>query len=479
MKKTKIVCTLGPSTDSKEKLTAMIEAGMNVARFNFSHGTHEQHKERYLQLREVAAECGKPVGVLLDTKGPEIRVKKFKDGKVVLKHDETFTFTTREVEGTEEIVSVTYQNFPTDVEEGMTILVDDGLVAMEVLSKSEEDVVCKILNDGVLSDNKGVNIPGAHLSMPFISRKDREDIVFGAKLGVDFIATSFTRSARDILAVKEILRECNATHIEIIAKIENSEGVENIDEIIEEANGIMIARGDMGVEIPNEEVPILQKMIIKKVSQAGKKVITATQMLDSMMKNPRPTRAETTDVANAIYDGSSAVMLSGETAAGLYPVEAVQTMAKIIERTEQAIDYRGKFQKKHNYEKLDVTQVIARATCLSAHDLQAKAIIAVTKSGRTARAIATFRPGVPIITCTTSETVYQHLSLSWGIYPLLIEEEHETFSLLEHAVETVKNAGYVQKGDTVVITAGIPLGISGTTNLIKVHVVGEDMRQEI
>lgn len=479
MKKTKIVCTLGPSTDSKEKLKALIESGMNVARFNFSHGTHEQHKERYLQLREVAAQCGQPVAVLLDTKGPEIRVKKFKDGKVVLTHDETFTFTTREVEGTKEIVSVTYQNFPSDVEEGMTVLVDDGLVAMEVISKNETDVVCKILNDGAISDNKGVNIPGAHLSMPFISKKDREDIVFGAKLGVDFIATSFTRSAKDILAVKEILRECNATHIEIIAKIENSEGIENIDEIIAETNGIMIARGDMGVEIPNEEVPILQKMIIKKVSQAGKKVITATQMLDSMMKNPRPTRAETTDVANAIYDGSSAVMLSGETAAGLYPVEAVQTMTKIIERTEQAIDYRGKFQKKHNYEKLDVTQVIARATCLSAHDLEAKAIIAVTKAGRTAKAIATFRPGVPIITCTTSETVYQHLSLSWGVYPLLIKEEHETFSLLEHAVEAVEKAGYVQKGDTVVITTGIPLGISGTTNLIKVHVVGEDMRQEI
>lgn len=479
MKKTKIVCTLGPATDSKEKLKELMEAGMNVARFNFSHGTHEQHKERYLQLREVAAQCGKPIGALLDTKGPEIRVKKFQDGKITLKHGETFTFTTREVEGTEHMVSVTYHNFPSDVSEGMTILVDDGLVAMEVLSKTQEDVVCKVLNDGVISDHKGVNIPGARLSMPFISKKDREDIELGAQLGMDFIATSFTRSAKDILAVKEILRGCNATHIEIIAKIENSQGVENIDEIIEQADGVMIARGDMGVEIPNEEVPILQKLIIKKVTQAGKKVITATQMLDSMMKNPRPTRAETTDVANAIYDGSSAVMLSGETAAGLYPVESVKTMAKIIRRTEQAIDYRENFQKRYNHAKLDITQVIARATCLSAHDLEAKAIIAVTKSGRTAKAIGTFRPGVPIITCTTSETVYRHLSMSWGVYPLLITEEHETFSLLEHAVEAVKNAGYVQTGDTVVITTGIPLGISGTTNLIKVHVVGEDMRQEI
>lgn len=479
MKKTKIVCTLGPATDSREKLKAMIEAGMNVARFNFSHGTHEQHRDRYLQLREVAEQCGKSVAALLDTKGPEIRVKKFKNGKIMVKHGQTFTFTTREVEGTENIVSVTYQKFPLDVLEGMTILVDDGLIAMVVMEKNEEDVVCKVLNDGVISDHKGVNIPGAHLSMPFISQKDREDIMLGVKLGVDFIATSFTRSAKDVLAVKEILQECNAPHIEIIAKIENSEGVENIDEIIGQADGVMIARGDMGVEIPNEDVPILQKIIIKKVVQAGKKVITATQMLDSMMKNPRPTRAETTDVANAIYDGSSAVMLSGETAAGLYPVEAVKTMARIIERTEQAIDYRENFQKRFNYEKLDITQVIARATCLSAHDLEAKAIIAVTKSGRTARAIETFRPGVPIISCTTSETVYRHLSLSWGVYPLLISEEHETFLLLEHAVEAVKNAGYVQTGDTVVITTGIPLGISGTTNLIKVHVVGEDMRQEI
>ena len=479
MKKTKIVCTLGPSTDSDEVLSKMIDLGMNVARFNFSHGSYEEHERRFVQLKRVAEKSGRPVAVLLDTKGPEIRVKQFKDGKVKVTHGNTFTFTTRDVEGTDEIVSVTYDKFPQDVVEGMDILVDDGLIAMEVISKNDTDVVCKILNDGAISNNKGVNIPGAHLTMPFISDKDRSDIIFGIKLGVDFIAASFTRSARDILAVKEILRENNATHIQIIAKIENLEGVENIDEIIEVADGIMIARGDMGVEIPSEEVPILQKMIIKKMNAAGKKVITATQMLDSMIKNPRPTRAETTDVANAIYDGTSAVMLSGETAAGAYPIESVEMMAKIVRRTEKAMDYKNLFEDRRNSVQANTTDAIARATCATAHDLNAKAIIAVTKSGQTARVIAKFRPAVPIITCTTSETAYRQLSLAWGAHPILIEEEHETFVLLEHAVAAVKKAGFVEEGDTVVITAGIPLGISGTTNLIKVHTVGEDMRQEV
>lgn len=479
MKNTKIVCTLGPSTDSEEKLKKMIELGMNVARFNFSHGTYEAHEERFALLKKVVEESGKPVATLLDTKGPEIRVKKFKQGKINVVQGGTFTFTTRDVEGTEQMAAVNYENFPLDVSEGMSILVDDGLIEMQVLSKDNTDVICKVLNDGSISDNKGVNIPGAHLTMPFISEKDRQDIIFGTKIGVDFIATSFTRNARDILAVKEILRENNASHIEIIAKIENLEGVENLDEIIEQVNGIMIARGDMGVEIPNEEVPILQKMIIKKVIQAKKKVITATQMLDSMMKNPRPTRAETTDVANAIYDGTSAVMLSGETAAGLYPVESVETMSRIVQRTERAIDYKKLFEKRQNSPEPDITDAIARATCTTAHDLNAKAIIAVTKSGKTARIIGTFRPGVPIITCTTSKTVYRQLSLSWGVHPILIEEEHETFELLEHAVLAVQEEGYIDNGDIVVITAGIPLGISGTTNLIKVHVVGEDMRQEV
>lgn len=479
MKKTKIVCTLGPSTDSDETLEKIINLGMNVARFNFSHGSYEEHERRFVQLKRVAKKCGKPVAVLLDTKGPEIRVKQFKDGKVSVTHDNTFTFTTRDVEGTEEIVSVTYNKFPQDVVVGMEILVDDGLIAMKVISKNDTDVVCKILNDGVISNNKGVNIPGAHLTMPFISEKDRQDILFGIKLGVDFIAASFTRSARDILAVKNILRENNASHIEVIAKIENLEGVENIDGVIEEADGIMIARGDMGVEIPNEDVPVLQKLLIKKMNAAGKKVITATQMLDSMMKNPRPTRAEATDVANAIYDGTSAVMLSGETAAGAYPVEAVETMARIVRRAEKAIDYKVLFEKRRNYVERDTTNAIARATCATAHDLNAKAIIAVTKSGQTARVISKFRPEVPIFSCTTSETAYRQLGLAWGVHPVLIEEEHDTFELLEHAVAAVEKAGYVKEGDIVVITAGIPLGISGTTNLIKVHVVGEDMRQEI
>lgn len=479
MKKTKIVCTMGPAVDSDEKLKEMIGFGMNVARINFSHGTYEEHEKRFLQVKRVAEECGKAVGTLLDTKGPEIRVKKFKDGKISVEHGNTFTFTTREVEGTDQMVSVTYKNFPSDVVEGMDILVDDGLIAMKVISKNETDVVCEILNDGFISDNKGVNIPGAHLTMPFISEKDRNDILFGIKMGFDFIAASFTRSAEDIMAVKEILRENGGEQIEIIAKIENAEGVENIDEIIAVADGVMIARGDMGVEIPNEEVPILQKMIIKKGVAAGKKVITATQMLDSMMKNPRPTRAETTDVANAIYDGSGAVMLSGETAAGAYPVQAVETMSKIIYRTEKEIDYKQLFEKQHYYAETGITMAIARATCTTAHDLNAKAIIAVTKAGVTATSIGKFHPAVPIIACTTEQKVYEKMSLSWGIYPLLIKEEHETFTLLEHAVDAAKAAGYITDGDVIVITAGIPLGISGNTNLMKAHIVGEDMSQEI
>lgn len=479
MKKTKIVCTLGPATDREGVMEKLVLSGMNVARFNFSHGSYEEHEKRYTAMREIADKHKVPVAMLLDTKGPEIRIKQFKEGKIQLERGQKFTLTTREVEGTKEEVSITYKNLPKDAAEGMPILIDDGLIGMKVIEKNDTDIVCEVLNDGVISNNKGVNVPGAHLSMPFISAKDRADIEFGAKLGFDFIATSFTRTVKDILAVKQILKENNASHIKIIAKIENLEGVENIDGIIEETDGIMIARGDMGVEIPNEEVPILQKMIIKKVLKAGKKVITATQMLDSMMKNPRPTRAETTDVANAIYDGTSAIMLSGETAAGLYPVESLQTMVRIAERTEKAIDYKSRFLKIAPNETPDITEAISRATCTTAHVLNATAIITVTKSGRTARMIGKFHPAVPIVTCTTSKTVYQQLALSWGVYPVLIEEEHDTFELFEHAVEVVKDAGYVKDGEITVITTGIPLGISGTTNLIKVHVVGEDMRQEI
>lgn len=477
MKKTKIVCTLGPATDKEGVMEQLVLSGMNVARFNFSHGAYAEHEKRFLEMKKVVEKHKVPVAMLLDTKGPEVRIKQFKDGKINLTRGQKFTLTTRDIEGTQEAVSITYKDLPTDAKIGMPILIDDGLLELVVLEKNETDLVCEVLNDGVISNNKGVNIPGAHLSMPFISQKDKEDIIFGIKLGFDFIATSFTRSREDVLAVKEILEAHKAGHIKIIAKIENLEGVDNIDEIIQETDGIMIARGDMGVEIPNEEVPVIQKMIIKKVLVAGKKVITATQMLDSMMKNPRPTRAETTDVANAIYDGTSAIMLSGETAAGLYPVEALCTMARIAERTEQAINYKERFMKIKPKQNPDITEAISRATCTTAHDLNASAIITVTKSGRTARMIGRFHPAVPIITCTTSETVYRQLALSWGIIPILIEEEHDTFELFEHAVEVVKKEGYVKDGEITVITTGIPLGISGTTNLLKVHVVGEDLRQ--
>ena len=472
LRKTKIVCTIGPRLFEHNLVKPLMEAGMDVARFNFSHDTHENHLRRYKELCRLRDELGLPVATMLDTKGPEIRTGNFTEGKVMLEAGQTFTLTIDDVPGDQNRVSVTYKELPHDVKPGSVILIDDGLVGMTVERVTDTDVVCRVNNGGAVSNHKGVNIPGAHLSMPFISEKDREDIIFAIENDFDFIAASFTRSADDIMQIRHILQEKECSSIRIIAKIENMEGVENIDEILRVTDAIMVARGDMGVEIPLEEVPGLQKMLIKKAVAAGKPVITATQMLDSMMKNPRPTRAEATDVANAIYDGTSAIMLSGETAAGIYPIEAVETMARIALRAEADINYISRFDAQESRRTPDVTNAISHATVTSAHDLKASAIITVTKSGTTARVISRYRPDCSIIGCTCDRKVWRQLSLSWGTVPLMIEEEESTDELFEHAVEAAVREGLIHDGELVVLTAGVPLGVSGTTNLMKVHVVG-------
>jgi len=472
MRKTKIVCTMGPALDDEQILRDVMLSGMDVARFNFSHSDHDSHKIRLDNLIKLREELGLPIATLLDTKGPEIRIKKFKKGHVKLFKDQTFILTTDDIEGDEKGVSITYKDLPSDMFPGGAILIDDGLVEMTVVEILGNEIHCKVLNDGEISNNKGLNVPGTHLSMPFVSKKDKEDIIFGIQNGFDFIAASFTRSAQDILEIRKIFDEQDCHSINIIAKIENLQGVENIDEIIRVSDGIMVARGDMGVEIAFEEVPVLQKMIIKKVYNVGKQVITATQMLDSMMKNPRPTRAEATDVANAIYDGTSAIMLSGETAAGKYPVQAVRTMAKIALRAENDIDYVKRFKLRETEETQDVTNAISHATCTTAHDLGAAAIVTVTKSGKTARMISKYRPNCKIIGCTTSPSICRQLNLSWGIIPLLVEEKNSADELFDHAVDQAEKAHLLTPGEIVVITAGVPLGISGTTNMMKVHVVG-------
>ena len=471
-RKTKIVCTLGPRLFENNLVKPLLEAGMDVARFNFSHDTHENHLRRYRELCRLRDEMNLPVATMLDTKGPEIRTGDFAEGKVMLEAGQQFTLTTRDVDGDASCVSVTYKDLPRDVKPGSTILIDDGLIGLTVERVTDTDVICRVGNSGAVSNHKGINIPGAHLSMPFISAKDREDIIFAIENDFDYIAASFTRSADDIMQIRHILQEKGCDNIRIIAKIENMEGVENIDEILRVTDAIMVARGDMGVEIPLEEVPGLQKMLIKKAVAAGKPVITATQMLDSMMKNPRPTRAEATDVANAIYDGTSAIMLSGETAAGNYPIEAVQTMARIALRAEADINYISRFNVQESRRTPDVTNAISHATVTSAHDLKASAIITVTKSGTTARVISRYRPDCTIVGCTCDRKVWRQLSLSWGTVPLMIEEEDSTDELFEHAVDAAVREGLIRDGELVVLTAGVPLGVSGTTNLMKVHVVG-------
>ena len=471
-RKTKIVCTLGPSTTDDNVLRELMLSGMNVARLNFSHGDHEYHLNNMQRVRKLAKELNKPIAIMLDTRGPEIRLELFENHKVELKKGQTFTLCTETISGNAERASITYKELPRDVREGTTILIDDGLVSMTVRSVSDQEIVCVVNNDGVVSDRKGINVPDVDLSMPYLGQKDREDIAFGVRNGIDFVAASFARTAEDILEVRRLFVQEGRTNVNIIAKIENMQGVQNIDEILRVSDGIMVARGDLGVEIPLEQVPVIQKMLIRKAYSSGKPVITATQMLDSMMKNPRPTRAESTDVANAIYDGTSAIMLSGETAAGLYPVEAVRTMARIALCAESDINYEKRFKERDPEDTPDVTNAISHATCTSAQDLGAAAIITVTKSGRTAKMISKYRPNCPIICCTTDETVCRQLSLSWGVTPLMIDEVTNTDDLFERAVQAGEEAGLLHDGELVVMTAGVPLGVSGTTNLMKVHVVG-------
>ncbi len=472
LRKTKIVCTLGPATEDDAILRAMIQAGMNVARLNFSHGTYEGHAQNIRRIRALSAELHTPVGIMLDTKGPEIRLKTFRDHRVTLQKGQLFTLCTGDVEGDAEHVSITYADLPADVQPGTTILIDDGLVGLTVKAVSKTEIQCRVNNGGVISDRKGINVPDANLSMPFISRKDREDILFGIQENVDFIAASFTRTEEDILAIRKLLTDNGGKGISIIAKIENMQGVQNIDSILAVSDGVMVARGDLGVEIPLEQIPIIQKMIIRKAYSRGKQIITATQMLDSMIKNPRPTRAEATDVANAIYDGTGAIMLSGETAAGLYPVEAVRTMARIAQVAEASIDYVQRFRDSVPRPSANITNAISHACCTSAQDLNATAIVTVTKTGFTAKMLSRFRPGCPIIACAPVERVVRQLCLSWGITPLLIEEVTDTDELFERAVDAGIDAGLLHKDDLIVMTAGVPLGISGTTNLMRVHVVG-------
>ena len=471
MRKTKIICTLGPSTDKGDVLRDLIANGMNVARFNFSHGSYEEHGGRLAKLKALREELGKPVAALLDTKGPEIRLKEFKNGVEMLEAGQTFTLTTRDVEGTKEICSVTYKDLPQDVQPGGTIMLDDGLIMLRIEQVTDTDIIGTVLNSGKLKTKKGVNVPGVHLSMPYLSQKDREDIIFGVQNGFDFIAASFVRTAQDVYDIRNLLNEYD-TNIRIIAKIENREGVNNIDSILSAADAVMVARGDLGVEIDFTELPGIQKDIIDRSFSFGKPIVTATQMLDSMMVNPRPTRAEISDVANAIYDGTSAIMLSGETAAGAYPVEALKTMSAIAERTENEPHYRDERFKDAAHGQISVSDATAHAACLTARDVNAAAIVTVSESGNTARLLSKYRPTQPIIACVMDEQVQRQLSLSWGITSLLMGPAKSTDELIEMSTALAQKNGYLHNGELAVVTAGVPVGVSGTTNMIKIHMVG-------
>ena len=471
MRKTKIICTLGPSTDKEGVLRELIANGMNVARFNFSHGSHEEHLGRLEKLKALREELGKPVAALLDTKGPEIRLKDFKNGVENLVAGQTFTLTTRDVEGTNEICSITYKDLPMDVEPNGTIMLDDGLIKLQIQTVNDTDIVCTVLNNGKIKNKKGVNVPGVHLSMPYMSQRDKDDIIFGIQQGYDFIAASFVRTAQDVYVIRNLLNQYDS-NIRIIAKIENREGVNNIDSILAAADAVMVARGDLGVEIDFTELPGIQKTIIDRSFSFGKPIVTATQMLDSMIVNPRPTRAEISDVANAIYDGTSAIMLSGETAAGAYPVEALKTMSAIAERTEQeGFHLRGRTMD-FNPGKISVSDATAHAACLTARDVNAAAIVTVSESGTTARLLSKYRPQQPIIACVMREQVQRQLSLSWGITPLMMSLAHSTDELIEMSTALAKENGYLHNGELAVVTAGVPVGVSGTTNMIKIHMVG-------
>ncbi|WP_020062419.1 pyruvate kinase [Bacillus sp. 123MFChir2] len=476
MRKTKIVCTIGPASESIEKLEQLIGAGMNVCRLNFSHGSHEEHGLRIKTIREAAKKTGKTVAILLDTKGPEIRTHDFVDGQAELKTGAEVVISTEQVLGTAEKFSVTYAGLYDDVDPGSRILIDDGLIELEVIEKGNGDIRTKVLNSGMVKNKKGVNVPNVSIKLPGITEKDIQDIVFGIEQGVDFIAASFVRKASDVLEIRELLEAHGAGYIQIIPKIENQEGIDNIDSILEVSDGLMVARGDMGVEIPPEEVPLVQKRLIKKCNVLGKPVITATQMLDSMQRNPRPTRAEASDVANAIFDGTDAIMLSGETAAGLYPVEAVKMMANIALRVEKSLQYEDMFQKRLKEQSYSITDAISQSVAHTALALDVAAIVAPTESGYTAKMISKYRPKSPIVAVTSNEQVCRRLALSWGVQAFMAEEKAKsTDEMLETAIQTAMDAEMIGLGDTVVITAGVPLAETGTTNLMKIHVVGEQI----
>ena len=470
MRKTKIVCTLGPATDRAGVLREMLLAGMNVARFNFSHGSYDEHKARLDQLKALREELGLPVAAMLDTKGPEVRLKDFRDGAVNLKTGQEFTLTTEDIPGDETRCAITYAELPDDVKPGDTILLDDGLVRLSVLESGGGAIRCRVENDGVMKSKKGVNVPNVRLSMPYMSQRDREDILFGVEQGFDYVAASFVRTAADVRELRELL-DSRGSHIRIIAKIENQEGVSNLPDILAVADGVMVARGDMGVEIDFTEIPLIQKDMISQCVACGKPVITATQMLDSMMENPRPTRAEITDVANAIYDGTSAIMLSGETAAGKYPVEAVRTMDAIARKTEANIDC-SKRVKNIGKSRLSVTAATAHAACTTALDIGADAILTVSQSGVTAQMVSRFRPQTTVVALLLNEQVRRQMALYWGVEPLTMPYASNTDELVDFAVKAAEDAGIVKRGDLVVVTAGVPVGVAGTTNMIRVCQVG-------
>lgn len=473
MRKTKIVCTLGPATNDVEIMKQLIQNGMDAARINFSHGTYETHAETIAKLKQAREELNAPIPLILDTKGPEIRVKTFKEDKVRLEEDATFTLTTRDVEGDVNIVSVTYADLPKDVHRGSRILIDDGLIELKVEDITETDVVCKVINGGVVKSRKGVNLPGVEVNLPSLMEKDIEDLKFSVENGFDIVAASFIRSAEDVLKIRRVLEENGGGQMHIISKIENQQGVENIDKILEASDGIMVARGDLGVEIPPEEVPLVQKILIAKANRIGKPVITATQMLESMVHSPRPTRAEANDVANAIFDGSDAIMLSGETAAGAYPLEAVATMARIALKAESAVDYAAKLANTTEPARVNITNAISMAACATAAELKTAAITTVTKSGFTARMISRYRPACPLIASTSDETVWRQMNLIWGCKPMLYTGELPRGGVFDTALEIAVKSGLLKNGDTVVSALGMPLGFSGATNTLRVDIVGD------
>lgn len=470
MRKTKIICTLGPSTDDENVVRSLVKAGMNVARLNFSHGNHEEQLKRINMIKKVRSELKQPIAILLDTKGPEIRIGEFENKSVILTKGQNFTLTTREVLGNENEVSISYSELPYRIKLGDRILIDDGLIELIAVETTDTDIKCFVRNGGKLSNKKSINLPGINLDMPYMTDKDKEDIIFGIQNGIDIIAASFVRTESDVRDVIDILEKNNGTHIKVIAKIENNEGVENIDEILAASNGIMVARGDMGVEISFEKLPAIQKMLIKKCYAAGKMAITATQMLDSMMHNPRPTRAEVSDVANAVYDGTSAIMLSGETAAGDYPVESVIAMAEIAESTENSINYTGRFLKE-NVKNNTITDAVCHASCTTAIDLHASAIVALTLTGHTARMISKFRPSCPIIAATTDETCYHQLALSWGVIPVMNNRQTDTEALFQSAIKKLDKTNIARRGDRVIIIGGSHLDAIGTSDVMRVHVI--------